>query len=57
MSTMTAENHISKESEETILDFERTYTYKLQDIPIIELSTDYYEDMQLLNDKVRWKAG
>lgn len=42
----------SKESEQTILSFERPYIKKLQDIPIIELSADFYEDMQLLHDKV-----
>lgn len=44
--------HFIKESEEIILSFERTYAHKLQDISIIELSTVYYEDMQLLHDKV-----
>ncbi len=44
--------HFTKESEEIILRFERFYTDKLQDIPIVELSSDYYRDMQLLHDKV-----
>ena len=41
-----------KESEEIILKFERSHIDNLNDIPIIELSPDYYKDMQLLHDKV-----
>ncbi len=44
--------HFIKESEEIILRFERFYTDKLQDIPIVELSSDYYRDVQLLHNKV-----
>lgn len=44
--------NFNKVSEETILIFERKDIDKLRDIPIIELSSDYNEDMQSLHDKI-----
>lgn len=43
--------HFTKESEEIILRFERSYIDKLQDISIVELLPDYYRDIRLLHDK------
>jgi len=42
----------NKISEETILVFERKDITDLQDITMIELSSDYYEDMKSLHDKI-----
>ncbi|KAB3537296.1 GNAT family N-acetyltransferase [Alkaliphilus pronyensis] len=39
-----------RESDQTILFFERSFTHKLENIPIIELSADYHKQMEILHD-------